>query len=403
MKFYYTAAQNDGKIIKGELIAKGSSEALAILASRGLKPISLKKDEGIVSLNKRIGFFNSISIYDKIFLTKYLALMLRTGSDLFKAIDILISDFTKQSVRAFLFEVRENLEKGQPFYLAFSRYPRYFSQVFVNLIKAGEVSGNLENTFERLSANLQKEQELRQQIRAALVYPILLIVGATLVIFLIIAFSLPKVAALFSDSGFEPPVFSKIVFAIGAFLNNYFLFILIIVIFTALAFWVLIVHSNKFRKIFQHFLRKLPILGKLLQTISIQRFSATFASLITSGVPILEALEITAQVMGDENIKGAVIRVAREGVAKGLTIGEAFKREPAFPNTVSNLIAISEKSGNLSDILSTLAEFYESEVKTSIKVLISFLEPALLFFIGITIAIIALAVIIPIYQLIGSF
>lgn len=403
MKFHYIAAKNDGKIVEGEIEAKDTAEVLTILAAKGLEPLTLKRKSSAFESKKKVGFFYSISIYDKIFLTKYLALMLKTGSDLFKAIDILITDFNKQSMKSFLFEIRDNLEKGQPFYLAFSKYPRFFSPVFVNLIKAGEASGNLEKTFERLSENLQREQELRQQIRSALIYPILLIIGATLVIFFIITFSLPKIAGLFQESGFNPPLFSKIVFAVGLFLNKYFLFIFGVLLALGLTFWILMTQSAAFRRIFQHFVRKLPFIGKLLKIIAIQRFASTFAPLVSSGMPILEALEITAQVSGDENLKNALLRIEHEGIAKGLTIGEAFKKEQVFPNTVSNLVAISEKSGNLSDILFTLAGFYEAEIKTSIKVLISFLEPALLLFIGMSIAIIALAVIVPIYQLIGSF
>lgn len=403
MKFHYVAAQSDGKIIEGELEAKNTAEVLVALTSKGLKPLSLKKEADSSKIKARLGFGGSINIYDKIFLVKYLALMLKTGSDLFKAIDVLIADFTKQSMRSFLFEIKENLEKGQPFYVAFSQRPKFFSLVFVNLIKAGEASGTLEKTFERLTDTLQKEQELKQQIKSALVYPALLVAGATAVIFFIITFSLPKIASLFQDSGFKPPIFSQIVFAIGGFLNNYFFFIFGAAIVLALLFWILMSRNSKFKDFFSYFVRRLPLLGKLLKIISLQRFAHTFASLIASGIGILEALEITSQVAGDPEMKSALLRIARGGVAKGLTIGEAFKKEPVFPSTVSNLVAISEKSGNLSNILFTLSEFYESEIKTSIKILISLLEPILLAIIGVSIGIIALAVLVPIYQLIGSF
>ncbi len=403
MKFHYTAAKNDGKTVEGAIEAKDTAEVLAILSAKGLKPITLKKEKSFISSRRKVGIFSSITLYDKIFLTKYMALMLKTGSDLFKAIDILISDFSKQSMKSFLYEVRENLEKGQPFHLAFSKYPKFFSLVFVNLIKAGETSGNLEKTFEGLSESLLREQELKQQIRSALIYPILLIIGATTVIFFIISFSLPKIAGLFQESGFNPPTFSKIVFAVGLFLNKYFFFIIGLIIALLLAFWILMSQSASFKRLFQYAVRKLPFIGKLLKIIAIQRFASTFASLISSGMPLLDSMEITAQVIGDENFKNALVRIARDGIARGLTIGEAFKKEAVFPNTISSLISISEKSGNLSGILFTIADFYESEIKSSIKILVSFLEPALLLFIGISIAIIALAVIVPVYQLIGSF
>ncbi len=402
MKFHYIASEANGKIKEGEMEANGVAEVLEFLSAEGLKPVSLKKEEESV-VKKWHLFESSISASDKIFLTKYLSLMLRIGSDLFKAVDILISDFDKESVRSFLFEVRDNLSKGQPFHVAFEKYPKYFSPVFVNLVRAGEVSGSLDKTFEKLSETLQKDQELSHEVRAALTYPILLVIVSVLIVFFISTFALPKIAKLFTDSGFEPPLFSKIVFAIGLFLNQYFLIILAVVIGLVVAFWLLMTQTVAFKKIFQRFIRKLPLIGPLLKKIALQRFAVTFASLLSSGLPILKSLEITANAVGDEELKESLIRIADEGIAKGLTIGEAFKKEPAFPKIISNFVSISEKSGNLSGILFTISDFYEIEIKSSIKVLISFLEPILLLFIGIIVGTIALAVIVPVYQLVGKF
>ena len=404
MKFYYTAIQPDGKTIEEEMDANNTAEVLEYLASKNLRPLSLKK--GSSEQKKKfleITIFEpSISIDDKIFLTKYLALMLRIGTDLFRAINILIADFDKPAVRSFLMEIRENLEKGQPFHLAFANHPKDFTPVFVNLIKSGEASGNLEKTFENLSDTLQKEQDLRQQVRSALIYPILLLTVSSFVVFFLITFVLPKISKVFSDSGFQPPFFSQIVFSIGAFVNQYFFPVIILIISTVGGLWFLFSKVDPVKKVTQRFLRKLPALGPLLNELAIQRFASTLSSLLTSGLPILDSLEITAQVVGSEEIREALIRIAREGISKGLTIGEAFRREPAFPKTITNLVAISEKSGNLSSILMTLSQFYESEIKSSIKILISFLEPALLAIVGLIVGIIALAVIVPVYQLVGK-
>jgi len=403
MKFYYTALQPDGKVIQEEMEANGTAEVLEFLASKELRPISLKKDESGRTKSFFAKLFEPpIATADKIFLTKYLALMLKIGTDLFKAINILIADFDKPGVKALLYEIKENLENGKPFHLAFANHPKYFSAVFVNLIKSGEASGKLEGTFAELSDSLQKEQDLHQQIRSALIYPVLLLSVSTFVIFFLITFVLPKIAKVFDESGFEPPLFSKIVFNIGLFLNDYFFFVVFGAVAVVFGVWFLFTRVGTAKKILQRFLMRLPMVGLLLREIAIQRFATTLASLLSSGLPILDSLEITAQVVGNESIKEALQRISREGIAKGLTIGEAFKREPAFPKTITNLVAISEKSGNLSNILLTLSQFYESEIRTSIKILISFLEPALLAFVGAVVGIIALAVIVPVYQLVGK-
>lgn len=387
----------------GEMDAPGAAQVLEFLATQGLRPVTLKK-ESIEEGKKRFQLLQStITIADKIFLTKYLALMLRIGTDLFKAIDILIADFDKPAVRTLLYEIRENLEKGQPFHIAFEKYPQYFPSVFVNLIKAGEQSGNLENTFEQLSDNLQREQALRQEVRSALTYPVILVAVASMVVLLLVSFALPKISKLFADSTTEPPLFSKIVFTIGLFLNQYIWIILILIFGGGFGMWFLFKNSDSFRKVVQHFIRRMPLVGPLLKKIAIQRFALTLSSLFASGLPILDSLAITADAVGDVELKDAILRISNEGIAKGLTIGDAFKREPAFPKVVTNLIAISEKSGNLANILGTLAEFYESEIKSSVKVLVSFLEPMLLLTIGVVVGTIALAVIVPVYQLMGKF
>lgn len=390
-------------MIDGEIEAKSAAEVLEHLASLGLKPISLKKEK-IIELQKiRFRIFEPmISVADKIFLTKYLTLMLRIGTDLFSAINILIADFDKPTVRSLLFEIRENLEKGRPFHIAFANHPKYFSSVFVNLVKSGEASGKLEETFDRLSTNLQKEQDLRQQIRSALIYPALLLVVSLAVVLFLITVVLPKISKVFEDSGFDPPLFSKVVFGIGLFLGNNFIFVILFLIIFAFSFWFLFTRVATAKKILQRFLRKLPLVGPLLKEIAIQRFSTTLSSLLVSGLPIIDSLEITSQVVGDEELKEALLRISKEGVSKGLTLGESFKKEPSFPKTITNLVAISEKSGNLSGILLTLSDFYESEIKSSVKILVSFLEPSLLVFVGFIVGIVALAVIVPVYQLVGQ-
>lgn len=403
MRFNYTASKSDGKIIEGNYEAGSSAEVLAYLASQELKPITLKALKEFEKKGRFHIFQQGVNIADKIFLTKYLALMLKVGTDLFKAIDILIADFDKQAVKALLLEIKMTLEKGQPFYSAFAKYPKIFSPVFINLIKAGEASGNLENIFDQLSYSLQKEQELRHRVKSALTYPILLLIASMAILFLLVSFALPKIAEVFSSAGFEPPLFSKVVFAIGIFFGKYILVIISLIILTVGFLWYFFSRTFVGRRIFYRFVTKLPAVGNVLEKLALQRFASTLSALLLAGMPILGALEITADAVGSEEIKRSLIRISREGISKGLTIGDAFKREPVFPRVIVNLMAISEKTGHIEQILKTLADFYESEIDASIKTLVSFLEPILLLFIGLIIGAIALAIIVPIYQLTGQF
>ncbi|HXF44179.1 MAG TPA: type II secretion system F family protein [Candidatus Paceibacterota bacterium] len=403
MQYHYIASEPSGKVAEGDIDAKDVAEVLAYLSSHGLRPVSIKPIAQI-SRKKSLGIFGgTINLTDQIFLSKYLALMLKIGTSLLQAINILIEDFQKSAVRSFLVEIRSNLEKGQPFYTTFARYPKMFSQVYINLVKAGESSGNLEAVFENLTESLTKEKALKDQMRSALVYPALLLVTSVLILVFLVTFALPKIANVFIESGFEPPVFSRIVFSIGLFFGKFGILILLALSGAAVALVVFYKTSIFFKKFVASIVSEIPIIKDIVKKVALQRFAATLASLIKAGMPLTDALEITADAVGNIELKQALLRVSREGLMKGLTVGDAFKREPFFPRTVVNLVAISEKAGHIEEVLGTLADFYASEIDSSLKTLVSFLEPALLLVIGFVIGLIALAIIVPIYQLTTQF
>lgn len=402
MKFHYIASAKNGKIVEGNEEANSTAEILSVLASRGLRPVSIKAAKKAQPLSSGKHFFaQKISLSDKIFLTKYLAIMLKVGTDLFQAINILISDFEKPSLRALLIEIRETLERGQPFYSTFAKYPKFFSPVFINLVRAGESSGNLDQVFENLNASLEKEKVLRSKVRGALVYPLILITLSVFILIFLTSFALPRLSKVFEGGGFEPPLFSRVVFGVGDFVNTYiWAFLLFILIFGLGVF--LFSRTAKGKSVFRSLFIKLPIIKKVSYHLAIQRFASTLSSLLKAGVPILEALRVTAQAVGHPVISNSLLRITNDGIAQGLSMGEAFRKETAFPFVVVNLIAISEKAGHLDEILETLGRFYETEIDSSIKTSITFIEPILLLFIGGMIGLVALAIIVPVYQLVGQ-
>jgi len=401
MRFHYIASEPNGRIVESDVEAQGPAEVLEWMAKQGLRPVSVKSLGGVEAKGLKAMFSQSITVTDKVFLTKYLALMLRVGTDLFKAIDILIADFDKPVVKSLLIEVRDSLSKGQPFYTTFVKYPKYFDSVFVNLLKAGEASGNLDRVFEDLSKGLEKQQALQNKIKGALTYPIILIVMAVVMLLLLVSYALPAIQNTFlnNSSGVELPLFSRVVFMVGNFFNAYIIIIFPSLLGGVVGGWYFTQKTLAGQKFFSRVISKTPIISEVVYRIALQRFATTLSSLLKSGMPILPAIETTAETVGSAELRSVLIRISREGIAKGLTIGEAFRREPYFPRVVANLIAISEKAGHLESILETLAEFYESEIDSSIKILLSLLEPMLLLGIGGIVAAIALAIIVPIFQL----
>ncbi len=404
MRFHYIASQPAGKIVEGDFEASGPAEVLEYLANQGLRPVSIKVVKGVEEVNRGLFIFRkAITVADKVFLTKYLALMLKVGTDLLRAIDILIADLENPAIKALLIEIRGTLEKGRPFYSTFLKYPKYFSPVFVNLIKAGETSGNLERVFEDLSISLEKEHDLHRKIKSALTYPIILLIASFSILIILVSFAVPKIATVFATANAKPPLFSRIIISTGLFISDYIWFFIILLVMLVAALWYLFTKTVSGKRILYQFAVKLPIIKNVLKQIALQRFAATLSSLLRAGLPILDSLEITAQTVGYGELKNSLLRISREGVAKGLTIGDAFRREAVFPRVVVNLMAISEKAGHIEDILLTLSDFYGREIEATIKTLVSFLEPALLIAMGIIIGIIAVSIIVPIYQLIGQF
>ncbi len=401
MKFKYIASQSDGRIQENQIDAKNVAEVLNFLSKNGLRPVSVQPlQTGL----KRLSFFGGkMTISDQIFISKYLALMLKIGTGLLEAINILIVDFQKAVVKEILIEIRLSLEQGNPFYTVFAKYPNIFSPVYVNLIRAGEASGNLEAVFGDLTNMLTKNKDLQDQIKSALVYPIILLTGSFFILFFLVMFALPKIADVFSGSGFQPPLFSRVVFSVSFFLQQTGFYILGLLFVLAIIFWRFFKSSAVLRRFTTSFINEVPVVKDVVKKIALQRFANILASLIKAGMPLTEALEITATAVGNQDLKEALNRISKEGLAKGLTVGEAFRREPFFPQIVINLMAISERAGHIEEVLITLSDFYIKEIDNSIKILVSFLEPVLLLFIGVIIGVIALAVIIPIYQLTTQF
>jgi len=401
MLYHYRAADASGKIVEDDYDANALPEVLRYIGTKELRPISVKAMETAGS--RWFSSIGKITVSDKVFLVKYLALMLRVGTDLLSAVNILIADFDKPAVRNFLLEVRENLRRGEPFYTTFEKHNKTFSPTFVSLMKAAEVSGNLQKTLEDLSVSLEREADLRGRVRSALVYPLVLLGMSVSILLFLVTFALPKVAGVFQGNGVNPPAFSAFVFTVGLFIGDHVAILLGGTAIFAAAFLLFVLKTDTGRRVWSRIVMNAPVVSGIYRDLSIQQMAATMSSLMKAGLPIVQTITVAADTISLRDYKIALRRVAEEGLSKGFTIGEAFRREEKFPHSVTSLIAISEKAGHLEEVLGTLAEFYAASVDSSIKMAVSLLEPLLLVVMGIVVAVIALAIIVPIYQLTSSF
>jgi type II secretory pathway component PulF len=229
-----------------------------------------------------------------------------------------------------------------------------------------------------------------------------LVVAVIIIVFLSL-FALPRISKVFSDTSITPPLFSRIVFAFGGFVGDQIYFIVGFGILAALGFYFGVIRTVAGRRLLQRVLSNLPVVSNIYRDLAVQRFASTLSSLLKAGLPIIDSIHITADVVGIDSFQVALRRIADQGLARGMSIADSFRREAVFPSVITNLIAISEKAGHLEEVLGTIAEFYATNIQASIKSLVAFLEPMLLLIMGMMVAVVALAIIIPIYQLTTNF
>lgn len=402
MLFHYTAFDQRNIFIEGDVDMPSLEDVLKFLNNQNLKPIKVVPVNSNLQNKKLILFSNKISLSDQIFLFKYLALMLKVGTDILKAVDVLLQDYGIGAVKNFLLECRTNLEKGNPFYISFDQNKKIFSPITINLIKAGEKSGTLQETLEKISISLEKEKDLRGKVVSSLTYPIILLVMTVVLLFFLMTFLFPKMGASFMQAGLKLPAFTKFLFNVSNFFNQNMLLVTFLLFLIPTLLFLYFFKNNNGQKQFAKAIRLIKPIRNFVQKMALQRLTATLSSLIKAGMPLVEALKVSGDAVGEEVFKRSLYNISIN-LTRGLTIGEAFKQEESFPKYLNNLLAIGEIAGHIDEILYTLSIFYEKEIENSLKSLVALIEPVMLIIMGGVIGVIAVSVILPMYQMLGNF
>lgn len=403
--FIYEASDKDGNIIKGEYEALDKKAAAIYLEKKELIPVVLEiKGElrGIKAISLSFSFFETVKPVDRVFLVRNLAAAIKSGLNIVESLDILIADATKNIIKEILTQAKFNLQKGQPLSATFSYYKKHFPPVFYGLIKAGEASGRLDTILEELGNYLSKEYNLNKKVKSAMVYPLILLIASVAVVALLLLFVLPKMAKTLKSVKMELPFITKALLFVSKFLVDYKIFVFIF----AVAF---ILFFNWFRKttsgrlFFQRIFMKLPVAKEVVKKVALARFSRTLGSLISSGLIVTEALNLSAEAVSNEIYKKAILEAA-ESIKKGIPLSKSFRNHPKlFPSLLINMAAVGERTGTLEKVFKMFSDFYEEEVDNSLKDLTSLLEPLLLLVMGIIVGGIAISILLPIYQLVGKF
>lgn len=402
--YIYQAYDKENKIVNGEYEAASREEVSLYLSKHYLTPVSIKiigttgKSGGILSIE----LFDSISSVDILFLVRNLSATIKAGLSIVESLDILIKDTKKKLVKRILQSVMAMIKNGQSLSLAFEANKNSFPPIFIGMIKAGEVSGQLDKTLKELSKSLSKEYALKAKVKGALTYPIILLVASAVVVVLMLIFVLPKLTASFASSGVKLPFITQLFLSISNALTwSYTLDA--IVAFFIIWFFTYFRTTQFGKKLFFEIVSRVPVSGELIKKIALVRFSRTFGNLIGSGLSVVDSLEISSQSMDNHNYTKALLKVI-DDIKDGINISESLSKYPKlFPNLLVSLVAVGERTGSLEEILINFSDFYEEEVDNQLKALTSFLEPVLLLIMGLMIGSIAVSIILPIYQLIGNF
>jgi len=386
-----------GLVKEGVLVADNKEIALASLRRQNIVVTGIRERGKEVSFTK-IG--RKVPAKTLAVFTRQFSVMIDAGLPLVQCIEILANQQEHKTFQKILLQIRQDVEAGSTLADAMRRHPKAFDPLFVNMVAAGEAGGILDTILQRLSIYIEKAVKLKSQVRSAMIYPVAVIVIAAIVVAVILLKVIPTFAALFMSLGAELPLPTRIVIMASNFLARYFIFFVIgigVMIYGLRRYYA--THSG--RRVVDGLLLKMPILGTVFRKVAVARFCRTLATLISSGVPILESLDITARTAGNAIVEDAIYET-RRSVEGGKTIVEPLKATNIFPNMVTQMIGVGEQTGALDAMLNKIADFYEDEVDAAVAGLVKLLEPILIFILGLVIGGIVIAMYLPMFTLINK-
>jgi len=381
----------------GEIEAPHEHAVRAQLRRMQIRPAKVKQKQ---NLFENIAFLQpKVKGSDVVAFTRQFATMINAGLPLIQSLDILQAQQENKTFKKILKEIKEDVEKGSTLADAIGKHPKVFDELFVNMVLAGEVGGILDTILNRLSAYMQKAMKLRRRVKGAMIYPIIVLVVAILVIAVILIFVIPVFEQMFTDFGGVLPAPTRIVVGLSQFFKGNILFIIIGLGVLGFAFkWFS--STDKGRAMVDDIMLKLPVFGPLFRKVAMAKFTRTMAAMLSSGIPILEALDIVAKTAGNKTIEKALYNV-RSGITQGLTMAEPLSESRVFPDIVVQMMAVGEQAGALDAMLEKIADFYDDEVDVSVDSLTSMIEPFMMIFLGATIGGLVVAMYLPIFKVAG--
>ena len=399
--FLFIAVNSNNKTIAGKLDGADRSAVIAALNNQGLRPISIK--DGASGIAKK-GFdfdsllnSNKVKIDDLVMFTRQLSAMVGAGVPLLRALSSLQQHTESVGLKKTLTTVIKDVEGGSPLADALGKYPNTFSDVYVNMVRAGEAAGILDEILKRLAMQQEKNSTIRKKVKSAMAYPMVLIVITFIAFFGLMLFVIPKIGKILGDLGgpdAKLPVLTRGMLAISGFMTTYW-YILIPLVVGGVMLLMRYIKTPVGKSQLHHFVLKVPGIKLIIMKVAIARFARTFAALMGAGVAVLEALNVTARAVGNVVYEKALVDAA-EAVKNGATLSSVIEKNPIFPSIVAQMLAVGEETGQTDVVLLKVADFYEEEVDVAIDSLSSIIEPVMIVLMGSMVGLIAASVMGPI-------
>jgi type IV pilus assembly protein PilC len=395
---YTYTARKDRASFSGEVSGESKAAAVAELRRKGLTVLRLEEKRSLPKISELFESSMRIKTRDKAVFARQFATMINSGLAVLRALYVLEEQTTNTRFKKIIKAVQEDVEAGMPLSDAMAKHPAAFDRLYVSMVRAGEAGGALDQTLLRLAVQLEKDDSLRRAVKSAMTYPIVIAAFAILVMTGMLLFIIPIFANMYKDLGGELPSLTRMMMGISNVLKGYWFIVFPAII---LFVWALIRLKNteQGRRAWDRAKLKLPMkVGPVIQKLAVARFSRTLATLVSSGVPILQAIEITGKTSGNTVIEESMVDV-KESVRAGESIARPLSRASVFPPMVTQMISIGEETGALDAMLNKIADFYEDEVDAAVKALTSIIEPIMMVFVGGLVGLIVISMYLPMFNM----
>ncbi|MBI5042510.1 MAG: type II secretion system F family protein [Nitrospirae bacterium] len=392
--FKWTGKTRQGTMQKGVVVAKNKEEVIALLRKQNILVTSVQQAATDIKISIP-GIGGRVKDKDLAVFTRQFATMIDAGLPLVQCLEILSTQTENKSLATALKDIRQDVESGATFTDALKKHPKVFNDLYVNMVAAGEAGGILDTILNRLAAYIEKAMKLKAKVKSALVYPAVIISVAVIVVAILMIWVIPIFAQMFTGMGGTLPLPTRIVVGMSYSIKANIIYMIIAIIFIIVGIRYFY-KSEKGKRIIDALLLKAPVIGILIRKVAVAKFTRTMSTLLSSGVPILDGLEIVSRTAGNKVVEEALMNT-RQSISEGKTIADPLGKTTVFPPMVVQMISVGEATGALDAMLSKIADFYDEEVDNAVATLTSMLEPMLMVFLGVVIGFIVIAMYLPIF------